>query len=697
MASNDPTSAAAGPASSVLARLSTARRTPSGWEAHCPSHDDSRPSLSISEGEDGAALVYCHAGCPTDVVIGALGLTLADLFPKVVSGRPRVIEEYTYCSVDGLPLHQTVRLEPKGFRQRRWTDSGWAWGLRGRQVVLYRLPELAAADPSDPVLVVEGEKDADRLAKSGLIATTNPMGAGKWRPEFVEFLRGRHVVIVPDNDEAGRQHAAEIHRSLVDVAASMALLDLPGLPVHGDVSDWLDLGGSLADLRVLIDAAMRSKSTVDTGGGPPQPQVNLADALGEIERFLRRFVVFSRPEAIVAVVLWIAHTHCLTYADATPYLAISSPEKQSGKTRLLECLQHLAHDCAGIAITPTASTIYRSLDSSPESTLLIDELDAVFRDHSDRYEEVRAVINAGHRRGATVPRSTPGPKNSWMVKQFPVFGPKALAGIGKLPDTVADRAIPIRMVKRKYTEPIEAFRQRIAGPEARALAVSLNAALSGQPPSYEASGPPGLPDRAADAWEPLLAIADAAGDGWPARSRTAAIVLHASHEQADSLGLRLLADIRDVFALAASERIFTTDLIAALKADDEGPWLSERSPLTPNRLARLLAPFEISSRQLRIGSDNLKGYERVAFQDTWERYIPLTPSLREAKHRNFQPERSFDVSGPAPSGVDFLDGFDDLAAERDYPSSAWDLDEVEPRDDDGRYAPLASFDEGQLA
>ena len=128
--------------------------------------------------------------------------------------------------------------------------------------------------------------------------------------------------------------------------------------------------------------------------------------------------------------------------------------KQSGKTRLLECLGLVAHGCTGIIITPTASTIYRSLEATPETTLLLDELDAVFRDRSDKYEEVRAVINAGHRRGATVPRSVPGPKNSWVVKHFPVFGPKALAGIGKLPDTVTDRAIPVRMLKRKRTEQV---------------------------------------------------------------------------------------------------------------------------------------------------------------------------------------------------------------------------------------------------
>jgi hypothetical protein len=395
----------------------------------------------------------------------------------------------------------------------------------------------------------------------------------------------------------------------------------------------------------------------------------LADSLRDIEAFLRRFVVLARPEAFVAVVLWIAHTYAVEFADATPYLAISSPEKQSGKTRLLECLTILAHDCHGIAITPTASTIFRTLEATPEGTLLLDELDAVFRDRSDRYEEVRAVINAGHRRGATVPRSVPGPKNSWVVRLFPVFGPKALAGIGKLPDTVADRAIPVLMLKRKRTEPVEKFRQRTARVEAAPIAAALVSALAAQPPALEADIPAELQDRAGDAWEPLFAIADAAGGIWPSRARRAAIVLHANRDQDDSLGLRLLSDVRLVFEARGVERSSTADLISALQADEEGPWSSERFPLTPHRLGRLLHPFGIESKQLRIGPTSLKGYEREAFVDSWERY--LSPSLLEAKQRNAEHERSFGVSDRAPSDGDGAVELVDLPGELDYPESAW--------------------------
>jgi hypothetical protein len=394
----------------------------------------------------------------------------------------------------------------------------------------------------------------------------------------------------------------------------------------------------------LAPAELDDPSVSDQPGSPSDTPASLSKVLDGIEAFLRRYVVLAHSEAVVAVVLWVAHTHAVGYAEATPYLAVTSPEKQSGKTRLLECLRHLARGSSSILITPTAATIYRSLEAMPAGTLLLDELDAAFRDHSDRYEEVRAVINAGHRRGATVPRSVPGPKNTWTVKQFEVFGPKALAGIGKLPDTIADRSIPIRMLKRKRSEPVEKFRDRVVRGQAEPLVVDLVAALEANPPGLEAAIPAELPDRAGDAWEPLLAIADAAGGAWPTRARRAALVLHASAEQDESLGLRLLADLRRVFEETDTARISTADLLTALKADEEGPWANDRYPFTAHRLARLLSPFGIRAKQMRIGPVSLKGFEREEFVDSWDRYLASPPSPSESKHRARGMFRCFDCA-----------------------------------------------------
>lgn len=546
-----------------------------------------------------------------------------------------------------------------GSKRFAWRQPDGSLGLGGAPVVdlpLYGIERLDGM--ASTVVVVEGEKAAEALWSAAVAAVGTVTGAATAPSATVlAELGGRGVILWPDADAVGRTHMATIAERLAGVASTITLVEPPdGVPTGWDAADAVSEG---RDLPALL-------------AGPRVP--SLAEALARIEQFLRRYVVFARPETVVAVVLWIAHTHAVEQADATPYLAISSPEKQSGKTRLLECLGLLAHGCSGILITPTASTIYRSLEATPGATLLIDELDAIFRDRSDKYEEVRAVINAGHRRGATVPRTVPGPKNSWTVKQFPVFGAKALAGIGKLPDTVADRAIPVRMLKRKRSEPVAKFRQRTATGEAVSIATGLVAALAAQPPGFEADLPSELPDRAADAWEPLLAIADVAGGIWPARARQAAVVLHASREQDDSLGLRLLSDIRLVLEGSGAERISTAELISSLQADDEGPWVSERSPLTARRLSRLLRPFEITSKQVRLGSANLKGYERAAFVDAWERYLPVPPSPTEPKHRNSEPDRSFDVSDHNPSDGAASAGPIDLAVELDYPRSAWDPD-----------------------
>lgn len=252
--------------------------------------------------------------------------------------------------------------------------------------------------------------------------------------------------------------------------------------------------------------------------------------------------------------------------------------------------------------------------------------------------------------------------------------PRALAGIGKLPDTVTDRAIPVRMLNCKRTEQVEKFRHRTASDEAAPIVTALVAALAAQAPSFRAEVPLELPDRAADAWEPLLAIANAAGGTWPARARRAAIVLHAGRQQDESLGLRLLSDVRVIFEARGVERIFTFDLIAALEADDEGPWASVRFPLTPHRLSKLLQPFEIEPKQLRIGSNNQKGYEREAFVDAWERYLPTPQSPNDPKHRNTDHERRFDVSDWSPSDGHAIAGSTYVPVEEDYPNSAWNAD-----------------------
>jgi hypothetical protein len=301
-----------------LNRLSQVRPTPNGWNACCPAHEDTHPSLGIAVAGDGAILLKCRSkGCSCAAIVAALGLTLADLFPplarpdqaghgraavgapdepsgrasqaavgapleasgratqtgasqtsevsktsevcqtKTPASRGRIVKTYDYFDEAGARLYQVVRYDPKAFRQRRPNgQGGWIWNLDGVRRVLYRLPLLVQADPAWPVFVVEGEKDADSLNPlQGLIATTNAGGAGKWRPEYNVVLAGRQVVLLPDNDEPGRLHMEAVARSLAGVAAAIKVLALPNLPPKGDVSDWLAQGGTAAELLRLLEQA----------------------------------------------------------------------------------------------------------------------------------------------------------------------------------------------------------------------------------------------------------------------------------------------------------------------------------------------------------------------------------------------------------------------------------------------------------
>ena len=265
------------PVQTVRQRLKrVAPKAGGGWQALCPAHDDHDPSLSISRGDDGRVLLHCHAGCSTEAIVAALGLQMSDLFPsrgRRTSGQggdqpPEAV--YSYQDKDRNLLFQVLRLPGKRFYQRRPDGKGgWISNLQGVRRVLYHLPELVAR-PNEPVFVVEGEKDADALAHRGLLATTNPGGAGKWRDAYSQSLAGRNVTILPDNDGPGQGHARQVARSLCAVGASVEVIQLPNLAEKADISDWLAAGHTVQELQSLVsDAPAWVEPDSGNGGRTP--------------------------------------------------------------------------------------------------------------------------------------------------------------------------------------------------------------------------------------------------------------------------------------------------------------------------------------------------------------------------------------------------------------------------------------------
>ncbi len=262
------------------------RQQGDGWISRCPAHDDRTPSLSIHD-RDGRILVHCHAGCDQDAVIEAL--RRRGLWPPSGSSRPahsrRIVATYNYEDETRELLFQVLRYDPKDFRVRRPDGKGgFVYNLHCVRRVLYRLPDLLER-PDDPLFVVEGEKDADALSELGLLATTNSGGAEKWTAEYTEALRERDVRVIPDRDRAGDQHAQRVAREVALAARAVRIVQLPGLREGGDVSDWLEAGGTVAELERLASASdpIRAETTPEAeckrGEGQIQGPGTFADQL----------------------------------------------------------------------------------------------------------------------------------------------------------------------------------------------------------------------------------------------------------------------------------------------------------------------------------------------------------------------------------------------------------------------------------
>jgi len=350
------------------------------------------------------------------------------------------------------------------------------------------------------------------------------------------------------------------------------------------------------------------------------------DLLADVEAFIRRFVVVSDDQLHV-LALWTIHTHCLDAAAQTPYLTITSPVKQCGKSRLVEVVELLVR-APWLAITPSEAVLYRKI-TADTPTLLLDEIDTIFSpQQADRHEGVRACINAGHRRGATVPRCV-GPRHE--VRDFRVFCPKLLAGIGTLPATVADRSIPIRLERRTRDQTIERFYRRDVEPEAVALRDQVQAwaaehgdALASARPNM----PDALSDREQEGCECLVAIADLLGRGDQARRSLVALLTGDRLDNPEEVGQLLLRDLRTIFDEYHDRSGLPTGwLLELLGKVDESPWGTWYGRGFDGRdLGKLLKPYGVKATTVRADDAVSKGYRRDDLAPVWAKYLPAATS-----------------------------------------------------------------------
>jgi hypothetical protein len=364
----------------------------------------------------------------------------------------------------------------------------------------------------------------------------------------------------------------------------------------------------------------------------PVQAVDGAKLLDDVRAFLCRFVSYPDEHAAVAHALWVVHAHLMDAWETSPRVAFLSPEPASGKSRALEVTELLVPR-AVITTNVSPAYLFRRIvrdDGTP--TILFDEIDTVFGPKAVGNEDIRALLNAGHRRGAVVGRCVTRGKIV-ETEEIDAFAAVALAGLGWLPETITTRAVVVRMRPRAPGERIEPFRRRKYAAAGHALRQQLElwaggvlATIEGRWPAL----PPGVDDRAADVWEPLLAVAEAAGGSWPDRARAAAVaIVAASKETSPSLGVRLLADLRTVFGDRDAMR--TTDILDALLAMDEAPWADLKGkPLDARKLATRLREYGIRRKRIRSGTDVTWGYDRADFDDAWTRYLPPPQSPQES-------------------------------------------------------------------
>ncbi|MEU2982522.1 DUF3631 domain-containing protein [Streptomyces hirsutus] len=384
------------------------------------------------------------------------------------------------------------------------------------------------------------------------------------------------------------------------------------------------------------------------GGGAADGAV----LLDEVRATIGQYVVLPSEEALTAVTLWVAASHIQPALQHAPRLAVVGPTKGCGKSRVLDVLHETVHQPM-MTVNTSPAVVFRVIGKNPP-TLLVDEADTIFGPKAGDKEDLRGLLNAGHQRNRPAWRIS-GPEHKPTA--FPTFAMAALAGIGDLPDTIMDRAVVLRMQKRKPGERITPFRSRYSVPELNALRDRLTAWLTPLRGTAAALVPTmPVEDRAADTWEPLVIVADLAGGHWPARARATCLAMTRNEvvqDEQTTLKTRLLRDIRRVFKQqGGKEALRSQDLLAALVQDAEAPWAEYGAKgLNAYHLANLLRDFGISPANHRFGQGRqAKAYARNQFLDAWARYCPDPTPAQPTRvgEPEFTPARPARGRPPAP-------------------------------------------------
>jgi hypothetical protein len=391
----------------------------------------------------------------------------------------------------------------------------------------------------------------------------------------------------------------------------------------------------------------------------PQP-VNAAALLDALVAAFKRFIILPK-WAAETLALWVVHTYAFQFRDVTTYIGIESPEKRCGKTTLLSVLSELVNR-AVVSTNISPSAFFRVIEEA-SPTLLIDEGDTFLQGN----DELKGILNSGYsRKTAFVVRvtnepawdrrrlagessscsssssSSPAPVEKpnchtpsplthhasritapTSLARFSCWCPKAIASIGHLPETLADRCIIIRMQRKTTKEECERLRNLETAElkqECVRFAADHAAAIAAARPELPSS----LNDRAADIWEPLLALADLAGGHWPETARQAAVALTAAAQDSNPIA-SLLLDICLIFTTGKAERMFSRELVESLMLRSSGrAWAEARNgkEISEIWLSRQLRPYSIRPRTLWIGDDQAKGYFLADFRETFHRYVP---------------------------------------------------------------------------